>query len=61
MLAVDSKVIDLATMLKQQRKYFLGDAIIAATALLYDAQLNTNNTADFDKIVGLKLFNPLLQ
>lgn len=58
-LALDQQVIDVAITLKQQRKYSLGDSLIAATALLYDAELNTNNTTDFEKIEGIKLFNPL--
>lgn len=59
LLPIDQNVIDIAVSLKQQRKYSLGDALIAATALLYNAELNTNNTADFDKIEGIKLFNPI--
>ena len=47
-------------MLRQKRKYSLVDALMAATALFYDAELNTNNFADFDKTENLRLFNPLL-
>jgi len=36
----------------------LGDAIIAATALVYDLILVTNNTDDFKGISGLALVNP---
>lgn len=60
-LPINEPVIDLAILLKQQRKYSLGDSIIAATALLYDAELNTNNIGDFDSITGIKLFNPLMK
>jgi len=45
LLPVDQNVIDIAVSLKQQRKYSLGDALIAATALLYNAELNTNVVA----------------
>ena len=60
LLPIDQNVIDIAVMLKQKRKYSLGDALIAATTLLYDADLHTNNFADFDKTENIKLFNPLL-
>ena len=59
LLPVDQNVIDIAVSLKQQRKYSLGDALIAATALLYNAELNTNNIVDFEKTEGIKLFNPI--
>ncbi len=36
----------------------LGDAIIAATALEYNATLVTRNTSDFDWISDLILENP---
>lgn len=59
LLPVDENIIDIAVSLKQNRKYSLGDALIAATALLYDATLYTNNIDDFEKIEGIKLFNPI--
>lgn len=58
-LPIDQYVINIAVSLKQQRKYSLGDALIAATALHYNAELNTNNIVDFEKIEGIKLFNPI--
>ena len=36
----------------------LPDAIIAATALIYDLTLVTRNTEDFKNILGIKLVNP---
>ena len=39
MLPVSGEVIKKATYLRQQKKMSLGDAIIAATALLYDLTL----------------------
>lgn len=36
----------------------LPDAIIAATALVYDLILITRNTADFKSIDGLKVVDP---
>ncbi|HET9174229.1 MAG TPA: type II toxin-antitoxin system VapC family toxin [Candidatus Saccharimonadales bacterium] len=45
--------------LRQKYKIKTPDAIIAATALTYNAELWTANTSDFTNIQGLKLFNPL--
>jgi predicted nucleic acid-binding protein len=56
---LDRNVIDRAIQLRQTRKMRLGDSIIAATALCHRLRLATNNTADFEGIPGLELFNPL--
>jgi predicted nucleic acid-binding protein len=37
----------------------LGDAIVAATALEYNCELNTVNEKDFSHIEGLQIHNPL--
>ncbi|MFN4255246.1 MAG: hypothetical protein ACK4Q5_09595 [Saprospiraceae bacterium] len=37
----------------------LGDSIIAATALFVGAEIYTRNAADFEKIPGLKVVNPI--
>ena len=58
-LPVTSSVIDEAIRLRQIRKMDLGDAIIAATALVHSETLATANTADFKWIPGLALLNPL--
>jgi predicted nucleic acid-binding protein len=36
----------------------LGDALIAATALVNNFVLITRNTKDFHQIIGLKVINP---
>jgi predicted nucleic acid-binding protein len=36
----------------------LGDALVAATALVYDLTLVTRNVADFDWVPNLSLLNP---
>ena len=56
---VSSEIVDLAICLRQQRKMSLGDAIIAATSLVYQKTLVTRNIKDFEWVEGLKLFNPL--
>jgi predicted nucleic acid-binding protein len=37
----------------------LGDALIAATALIYDLELNTRNLKDFESIPEIRLHNPI--
>lgn len=56
---ISESVITDAIRLRQQRKRSLGDSIIAATALLYDQPILTNNTADFEDIDGLQVI-PLM-
>jgi predicted nucleic acid-binding protein len=58
-LPIDSTVIKQATSLRQQRKMSLVDALIAATALIYELTLITRNTADFKWILDIELINPI--
>lgn len=53
------EIIENAVRLRQLKKMSLGDAIIAATALVYDATLWTANEADFSHVEGLRLHNPV--
>ena len=48
-----------AANLRRQNRIKLPDAIIAATAIVYDLTLITNNTKDFTAIENLRLLNPL--
>ena len=50
-------MIDRAIVLKQMRKMALGDALIAATALVHRQPLLTKNVSDFDKIIGLTVIS----
>ena len=54
---VSDEVIDRAIVLKQMRKMALGDALIAATALVHRQPLLTKNVSDFDKIIGLTVIS----
>lgn len=54
-LPLNETVIAQAIRLRQQRKRSLGDSIIAATALLYNLPVLTNNVADFADIDGLRV------
>ena len=51
-------VLDLTIDLKRKYTIKLGDAIIAATALINKMTLVTRNKDDFKNIRGLNIFNP---
>lgn len=55
---ISNEVVERAISLRQERKIALGDAIIAATALVNDLTLATRNTKDFMWITSLKVVNP---
>jgi predicted nucleic acid-binding protein len=58
-LPIDQAVLDRAVTLRQQRRMSLGDALVAATALVHYLPLVTHNVADFGWIEGLTLIDPL--
>jgi predicted nucleic acid-binding protein len=58
-LLISHEITKKAVELRQSKKMTLGDALIAATVLVNNFVLVTNNTKDFDWIDGLKLLNPL--
>ena len=55
---LDESIVNQTINLRQEYKIKLPDAIIAATALLFEFTLITNNTKDFKKINSLQLINP---
>jgi len=58
-LPLDESVTKQTILLRRSyKKLKLGDAIIAATSLIYDLTLITNNTKDFENVQGVKLLNP---
>ncbi|HET6575812.1 MAG TPA: type II toxin-antitoxin system VapC family toxin [Fimbriiglobus sp.] len=57
-LPITPVILDQAVRLRQARKMGLGDAIVAATALVHRRTLVTRNTKDFDHIAGLALHDP---
>lgn len=59
MLPIDQDVLDQAVTLRQQHRMSLGDALVAATALVHRLPLVTHNVSDFDWIEGLTLLDPL--
>lgn len=52
---ISDAVVAEAVSLRQGRKMTLGDALIAATALVYGRVLLTHNTGDFADIPGLRV------
>lgn len=57
-IPIDSTIIDKAVELRQLRKMSIGDAIIAATALLKNSEIVTRNVTDFKRL-GIPVFDPL--
>ncbi len=57
-LSVSDAVGEQAILLRQKNKISLGDALIAATAIVHNLTLATANTADFKKIKELDIINP---
>ena len=54
---IDSAIIEKAIRIRQEVRIKSPDAIIAATALLSDAELVTRNVEDFKRVLGLKLID----
>ena len=59
MYPISNQIIQMATVLRQQKSMSLGDAIIAATALHYQQPIVTANVQDFKFLEGIRLINPL--
>lgn len=58
LIPISNEIIAEAIRLRQKRKMSLGDSVIAATALLNDFELITNNSKDFRWIKSLRLIDP---
>jgi len=58
MLYVTDEVIQSTIHLRKSNKIKLGDAIIAATAIVYKHSLITRNTKDFINLPGLTVIDP---
>ena len=54
---VDDPVITEAIRIRRRQRVKLGDALIAATAIVHGLRLATNNVRDFQAILGLDTFS----
>jgi predicted nucleic acid-binding protein len=52
-------VVARAVSVRQARKMSLGDALVAATALVFGRELLTRNIKDFAGVPGLVVSDPL--
>jgi len=59
-LPLSEEVAQMTIQLRKTRKIKLPDAIVAATAIVFDLTLVTRNIADFEKIEGPTCRNPHL-
>jgi predicted nucleic acid-binding protein len=57
-LDLTNNVVEASIDIRKKYKTKLPDAMIAATALVYDLVLISRNTSDFDHIDGLKVLDP---
>ena len=55
---VVSAVIDRAIEVRKSQRIKIPDALIAATALVYQADLVTRNRSDFEGIDGIVIIDP---
>jgi len=56
-ISLDDKIIEKSILIRKTNKIKLGDAIIAATAMVYDLKLLTRNVSDFKRIEGLEVLS----
>jgi len=56
-LPINNEIVEKTIEIRKVFRIKLPDAIIAATAMVYDMTVITGNTSDFKHIVGLKLFD----
>ena len=57
-IALSEIIVEQTIILRQQYRIKLPDAIIAASAIVFDFILISRNDKDFEKIEGLKYVNP---
>lgn len=55
---LSNNIVNKTIEIRKTKKIKLPDAIIAATALVYDLVLISRNTSDFTNIDGLKVIDP---
>jgi len=60
-LDLTNNVVETCINIRKKHKTKLSDAIIAATALVYDLTIISHNTSDFKNIDGLTVIDPHIQ
>lgn len=60
LIDIDDRIIEKAIQLREKKNISIGDAIIAATALINNLPLVTANVSDFKWIKELKIVNPIV-
>jgi len=60
-LDLTNNVVETCINIRKKHKTKLPDAIIAATALVYDLTIISRNTSDFKNIDGLTVIDPHIQ
>ena len=58
-IAISTPIVQEAIRFRQTRKMTLGDAVIAATAMVHHLTLATHNTKDFSWISGIQVIDPV--
>lgn len=58
-ISINQNVIEKTVKLRQQKSIIIGDAIIAARAIIQDLPLASANLKDFKHIKQLELYNPI--
>jgi predicted nucleic acid-binding protein len=58
-IQINKLIIDTCVILRKTNRIKLPDAIIAATAIVLNCTLITNNEKDFLNISGLQITNPM--
>ena len=57
-IEINKAIIDACISIRKEHMIKLPDAIIAATALVYDLTIISRNTSDFKNITGLTVVDP---
>ncbi|SEB20901.1 type II toxin-antitoxin system VapC family toxin [Pedobacter hartonius] len=55
----DQDIFDQAITIRKKYNLKLGDSLIAATAVVNDLEIYTRNLSDFERVKGLKSYNPI--
>jgi predicted nucleic acid-binding protein len=57
-IPIDDSIVQKVIEIRQTNRIKLPDAIIAATAIVYNCTISTRNISDFSRLSGLVVVNP---